>query len=206
MTHTQNKYGMVFMLAVCLAVLLCGCSGVDPEKRLYPLVMSVDYKNSQYLVSYGMASLPEATGQDKPQEGEDVTGVSLSGRNFQEIDNEYDKSQEKYLDISHLQVLILSENLIRQNQCAPLFNYLKGNPLVGEDLYVFRASDVKKVMSYTGENNQTIGEYLVGIYENRPYYQKKSGVTLRHVYNSWYGQEGLPSLPLIKLKEDGPYL
>ena len=80
MTHTPNKYGMVFMLAVCLAVLMCGCSGVDPEKRLYPLVMSVDYKNSQYLVSYGMASLPEATGQDKPQEGEDVTGVSLSGR------------------------------------------------------------------------------------------------------------------------------
>ena len=50
------------------------------------------------------------------------------------------------------------------------------------------------------------GEYLVGIYENRPYNQKRSGITLRQVYNSWYGQEGLPALPLIKLREDGPYL
>ncbi len=200
----MKKIVLLMMLA-CLTFALCGCSGVDPEKRLYPLVMSVDYENSQYRIAYGMANLPGATGQDKPEEDR-ATNVSLSGRTFDEIDSEYDRSQEKYLDISHLQVLILGEEVIRQNQCASLFNYLKGNPLVGEDLYVFRASDVEEVMSYQGKDNQSIGEYLVGIYENRPYSQKKSGVTLRQVYNSWYGQEGLPALPLIKLKEDGPYL
>ena len=200
----MKKIVLLMMLA-CLTFALCGCSGVDPEKRLYPLVMSVDYENSQYRIAYGMANLPGATGQDKPEEDR-ATNVSLSGRTFDEIDSEYDRSQEKYLDISHLQVLILGEEVIRQNQCASLFNYLKGNPLVGEDLYVFRASDVEEVMSYQGKDNQSIGEYLVGIYENRPYSQKKSGVTLRQVYNSWYGQEGLPALPLIKLREDGPYL
>ena len=200
----MKKIVLLMMLA-CLTFALCGCSGVDPEKGLYPLVMSVDYENSQYRIAYGMANLPGATGQDKPEEDR-ATNVSLSGRTFDEIDSEYDRSQEKYLDISHLQVLILGEEVIRQNQCASLFNYLKGNPLVGEDLYVFRASDVEEVMSYQGKDNQSIGEYLVGIYENRPYSQKKSGVTLRQVYNSWYGQEGLPALPLIKLKEDGPYL
>lgn len=200
-----KKCILFFALWAGLAPALCGCSGVDPEKRMYPLAMAVDYENGKYLVSYGMADLPGATGQDKPEE-DAVTGVSLSGRNFREIDDEYDNSQEKYLDISHLEVLILGENLLRQDQCAPLFNYLKGNPLVGEDLYVFRAADVDAVMSYQGEDSQTIGEYLVGIYENRPYFQKKSGITLREVYNSWYGQEGIPSLPLIKLKEDGPYL
>ena len=65
------------------ALLLCGCSGVEPEKRLYPLVMSVDYVDSQYRVSYGMADLPGATGQEKPEEGEDPGNVSLSGRDFQ---------------------------------------------------------------------------------------------------------------------------
>lgn len=206
MNHTLKKYITAFLLPVCLSFLLCSCSGVEPEKRRYPLVMSVDYENSQYLVSYGMADLPGATGQEKPEEGDSASIVSLSGRNFQEIDSNYDKSQEKYLDISHLEVLILGDSIIRQNQCAPLFNYLKGNPLVGENLYVFCTADVKKVMAYTGEDNQTIGEYLTGIYENRPYFQKKSGVTLRQVYNSWYGQNGLPSLPVIKLRKDGPYL
>ncbi len=188
------------------AFLLCGCSGVEPEKRLYPLVMSVDYVDSQYRVSYGMADLPGATGQEKPEEGEDPGNVSLSGRDFREIEKEYDRSQEKYLDVSHLEVLILGDDMIRQKQCAALLNYLKEDPLVGEDLYVFRASDVEEVMAYQGDDNQTIGEYLVGIYENRPYNQKRSGITLRQVYNSWYGQEGLPALPLIKLREDGPYL
>lgn len=185
---------------------LCGCSGVEPEKRLYPLVMSVDYENSRYRVTYGMADLPGATGQEKPEEGENPGNVSLSGRDFKEIEKEYDRSQEKYLDVGHMQVLILGEELIRQGQCAALLNHLKGDPLVGEDLYVFRAGDVEEVMAYQGDDDQTIGEYLVGIYENRPYTQKKTGVTLRQVYNSWYGQEGLPALPLIKLKESGPYL
>lgn len=205
MKKTDIKRIYLLLLPACLSLLLCGCSGVDPEKRLYPLVMAVDYQNSQFQVSYGMADLPESTGQEKPEE-DAVTGVSLSGRNFSEIDDEYDKSQEKYLDISHLEVLILGENLIRQNQYAPLFNYLKGNPLTGEDLYVFRAADIDAVMSCQLQDSQSIGEYLVGIYENRPYFQKKSGITLRQVYNSWYGQNELPSLPLIKLKEDGPYL
>lgn len=201
-----GKFLFLASVVFCFAVSLCGCSGVDPEKRLYPLAMSVDYENGQYRVTYGMADLPGATGQDKPEEGESAKIVSLSGRNFQEIDSEYDRSQEKYLDISHLQALILGENILRQKQCAPLFNYLKENPLVGEDLYVFRAGDVEKVMAFQGNDNQSIGEYLVGIYENRPASQKKSGITLRQVYNSWYGQEGLPALPLIKLREDGPYL
>lgn len=195
----------LLLLLTAVVFALCGCSGVDPEKRMYPLAMSVDYENGQYQVTYEMADLPEATGQEKPEEN-GVTGLALSGRDFQEIDSEYDRSQEKYLDISHLEVLILGEELLRQNQCAPLFNYLKGNPLVGEDMYVFRAADVDKVMSYQGEDGESIGEYLVGIYENRPYYQKRSGITLRQVYNSWYGQEGVPPLPLIKLKKHGPYL
>lgn len=201
-----KKFLLFAAVIVCFVVSLCGCSGVDPEKRLYPLAMSVDYENGRYRVTYGMADLPGATGQDKPEEGDSAKIISLSGRNFQEIDSEYDRSREKYLDVSHLQVLILGDGILRQKQCAPLFNYLKGNPLVGEDLYVFRAGDAEAVMAFQGDDNQSIGEYLVGIYENRPASQKKSGLTLRQVYNSWYGQEGLPALPLIKLKEDGPYL
>lgn len=201
------KKKIVTAVLLCgIACILCGCSGVEPEKRLYPMVMSVDYENSRYRVTYGMADLPSSTGQEKPEEGENPGNISLSGRDFDEIDQEYDRSQEKYLDVSHLQVLILGEELIRQSQCAALMNHLKADPLVGEDLYVFRASDVEAVMAYQGEDDQSIGAYLVGIYENRPYTQKKSGVTLRQVYNSWYGQKGLPALPLIKLREDGPYL
>lgn len=192
-------------LTACLASLLSGCSGVEPEKRFYPLAMAVDYRNGQYQVTYAMANLPESTGQDKPEEG-GPSNVELAGRTFEEISCEYNRSQEKYLDISHLQVLILGREMLRQGQCAPLFNYLKGNPLVGEDLYVFQANDVDTVMEFQGDNGQSVGEYLQGIYENRPYSEKKSGVTLRQVYNRWYGQEGLPELPLIKLSENGPYL
>ncbi len=202
----MKKKILMAVLLCGLACILCGCSGVEPEKRLYPMVMSVDHENGRYRVTYGMADLPGSTGQEKPEEGENPGNVSLSGRDFDEIDREYDRSQEKYLDVSHLEVLILGEGLIRQSQCAALMNHLKKDPLVGEDLYVFRASDVDAVMAYQGEDNESIGGYLVGIYENRPYTQKKSGVTLRQVYNSWYGQKGLPALPLIKLRESGPYL
>ncbi|RHV90071.1 hypothetical protein DXA96_07605 [Lachnospiraceae bacterium OF09-33XD] len=52
--------------ALCAAALfLWGCAGVEPEKRAYPLAVSVDYINGEYEVVYGMANLPADTGQGK---------------------------------------------------------------------------------------------------------------------------------------------
>ena len=75
--------------ALCAAALfLWGCAGVEPEKRAYPLAVSVDYINGEYEVVYGMANLPADTGQGKdPQAGgaEQNAGTVFRGKDLKEI-------------------------------------------------------------------------------------------------------------------------
>lgn len=48
-----------------------------------------------------------------------------------------------------------------------VLDYLKDEPFVGEDLYIFRAENVQEILSWQGEDNSSLGEYLTGLIENR---------------------------------------
>ena len=58
-------------------------------------------------------------------------------------------------------------------------------------------------MELDGTEVESLGEYLVGIYENRPSEQGEKGVTLQEVYSAWYGEGSLPALPRAVLGENG---
>ena len=63
------KKTMTMVLVIFLIFTLIGCSGIEPEKRRYPLAMGVDWADGQFQVYYGMPDLPASTGQDKQGKG-----------------------------------------------------------------------------------------------------------------------------------------
>lgn len=192
--------GAAALVLMCL--FLNGCAGVEPEKRLYPLAMSVDMEEDGELwVTYAMADLQASTGQEKEEESGFRSVLSLRGADFQEIEALYDRSQEKYLDLGHLEVLILGERLMQSGQYPMVLTYLKEQAFVGENMYLFVAGDISGVMEFEDAKSSSVGEYLKGIYENRPFGQAKKGVTLRDAYVSWYKGSGLPPLPRLVLEE-----
>ena len=193
--------------AVCAAVLmagvfLSGCGSVEPEKRMYPLALGVDGSAGEFTVTYGMPDLPQATGQDKEEEGGNVPVLTFRGNDFQEIEKEYDRSQEKYLDISHIQALLLGNALTENGGWEEFLNWLKAEPFMGENVYLFRTEDPQAVLELdTG--GSSMGAYLTGLLENRLPGQQKEGVTLRQVYHRWYQDGTLMDLPEIILKDGG---
>ena len=78
---------------------------------MYPLAMGVDVSEGEYILTYAMPDLPRATGQGKEEEDGNQT-LQVRGKSFEEIKSRYERSQEKYLDIGHLQILILSQDQI----------------------------------------------------------------------------------------------
>lgn len=189
-----------FTIIFCLAMglFLWGCTGVEPEKRAYPLVLGVDVKDGQYRFSYGMPNMPASTGQEKEDSSQKGTpALAISGSTFEDIYRDYNRTQEKYLDFGHLEVLLLGRGMEDKNRWEPLLNYLKDHKEMGEDIYVFSIEDMDAVMSLNGGAIDSLGDYLKGIYENRPAGQTKKGVTLRDVYYSWYEKDELPSLPKV---------
>lgn len=186
-----------------LCLFLTGCAGVEPEKRLYPLAMAVDYEpDGTMKVTYAMADLQTDTGQEKAEESGFQSTITLRGNSFQEIREKYEKSQEKYLDLGHLQALILGRAALEPGKYEPVLQYLLEEPMTGEDLYLFVTDQVDQVMNYGPARQSSIGQYLKGIYENRPAGQTKEGVNLRKVYASWYKDGTLPVLPELVFDQE----
>ena len=184
-----------------LTMLLGGCGGIDPEKRLYPLALGVDREAQEFLVSYGMPALPQATGQSAPRDQDDSTCLTFSGESFEQILEKYNHSQEKYLDLGHLQVLVLGPGLLQNHDWDLLLDYLKQEAAVGENAYVFYAEDPEEILRWQSESGTSVGEYLTGILENRTGMEKNTGVTLRQVYSRFYRDGELPELPEVHLEK-----
>ena len=153
------------------------------------------------MLKYAMPDMNVTTGQEKPDE-DPVSVLTIAGEDFNEIEKIYNRSQEKYPDLGHLQVLILDEQILEEGSREALIGYLKQEEHIGEDVYVFRTDMLGDVFHWKGARESSIGEYLQGIQENRTSGQQKKGVTLREVYHQFYKDGTLPWLPSVWVDGD----
>ena len=193
----RRKQAAAGILFLCL--LFSGCAAIEPEKRMYPLAMGIQESNGEFRLSYGMPDLPQATGQGKPEEEKSASVLTIMGRDFSEIKTNYNRSQEKYLDIGHLQVILLSNEILQGEKWKEFLSYIKKEPLAGENIYLFRTEDPEKILNWNN-GGTTAGEYLKGLLENRLPEDKKEGVTLRQAYYQWYKDRTLSEFPRILLE------
>lgn len=193
----RRKQAAAGILFLCL--LFSGCAAIEPEKRMYPLAMGIQESNGEFRLSYGMPDLPQATGQEKPEEEKSASVLTIMGRDFSEIKTNYNRSQEKYLDIGHLQVILFSDEILQGEKWKEFLSYIKKEPLAGENIYLFRTEDPEKILNWNN-GGTTAGEYLKGLLENRLPEDKKEGVTLRQAYYQWYKDRTLPEFPRILLE------
>lgn len=193
----RRKQAAAGILFLCL--LFSGCAAIEPEKRMYPLAMGIQESNGEFRLSYGMPDLPQATGQGKPEEEKSASVLTITGKDFHEIEANYNQSQEKYLDIGHLQVILLSDEILQGEKWKEFLSYIKKEPLAGENSYLFRTEDPEKILNWNN-GGTTAGEYLKGLLENRLPEDKKEGVTLRQAYYQWYKDSTLPEFPRILLE------
>lgn len=191
-------------VVLCFSFLLGGCGAVEPEKRMYPLALGVDVSQDPggmtngFSVTYGMPDLPKATGQDKSGEEEGNTALTINGATFQAIEAEYDRTQEKYLDMGHLQILVLGKRILEEKRWEKALDYLKQEPFIGENVYVFCTDDVKTALNWQGPQGTSLGEYLQGLLENHPESGMNQAPTLRELYHSRYQNGTIPALPEIR--------
>lgn len=208
------KRRLICILIIAILI-LTGCAGVEPEHRAFPLVFSIDYLENQYLVSFGMANLPEQTGQQK-SDSEAYTGLVriYKGANMDDVIRQYNKSQEYYLDWGHVQVVIFGSDILKNQQALQqMLGVLEDNVLIGENAYVFSAENPEDIMKVNGTSVESLSNYLVGIYKNRPVSQEKKMLTLKQMFYAWHNEDktlippeivlegGIPTIPSL-VEED----
>lgn len=185
---------VVIILGISLFT-LSGCGGVEPEKRMYPLALGADIEDRKFQLTYGVPDLPKATGQEKNGEDQGNAAPSVSGDSFQEIEQLYSRTQEKYLDMGHLEILVLGQSLLDGGRWEQVLEYLKQEPTIGENVYVFRSSNAAEAVGWGSPQETSLGEYLLGLLENNPDGSLSQAVTLRELYHEMYDRGALPALP-----------
>lgn len=185
---------VVIILGISLFT-LSGCGGVEPEKRMYPLALGADIEDRKFQLTYGVPDLPKATGQEKNGEDQGNAAPSVSGDSFQEIEQLYSRTQEKYLDMGHLEILVLGQSLLDGGRWEQVLEYLKQESTIGENVYVFRSSNAAEAVGWGSPQETSLGEYLLGLLENNPDGSPSQAVTLRELYHEMYDRGALPALP-----------
>ena len=187
------------ILAVCLFFSGCGAA-VEPEKRMYPMALGADASPEGILLTYGMPDLSESTGQGKEEDRGGTRVLQIRGGDFGQIEQAYDRSQEKLLDMGHLQVLVIGKTLVEDGRWRMLLDYLKQENFAGEDLYVFQAENASEILSWQGEDNSSVGEYITGLVENRMSGKNTMVVTLRELFYERYKEDRLLILPSVSIE------
>lgn len=206
---TGQRYFLRILAGMCLTgmvLVLGGCQIVEPEKRAYPLVIGLDKAEEEYQVSLGMAQLAVSTGQAKEggaeQSNDSQQMIFLTGSSQEEIMDEYNRTRELYLDPGHVQVIIFGKNLLKDSEGMKkiLAGMEKENSL-GNSAFVFQANDPEKIVEMNGTEIESLGQYLTGIYENRP--EKQQPVLLSDVYLMYHRKESLEMIPELIPKPEG---
>lgn len=207
----------VICILIVAILMLTGCAGVEPERRAFPLVISIDYLEDQYLVSFGMANLPEQTGQQKSDPEADAGLVRVyKGANMDDVVKQYNKSQEYYLDWGHVQVAIFGSGILKNQQALQqMLGVLEDNVLIGENTYAFSAENPEEIMKVNGTSVESLSNYLVGIYKNRPVSREKEMLTLKQMFYAWHNEDktlippeivlegGIPAIPSVVDEDNG---
>ena len=181
---------------------LSGCQIIEPEKRAFPLVVGIDWQQGEYRIYLGMAQLAVSTGQGKEggedQRGDEEGALLLTGTSQEEIMELYNQTQELYLDPGHVQAVIFGNGILREKeQMVHVLEGMETEVSLGNSAYVFGTEDMKTIMGTNGNQVESLGKYLSGIYENRT--EDIHPITLSQMYRELHNQGKILQIPEIAM-------
>lgn len=184
---------------LCFSLCMAGCGSLEPEKRNYPLALAWDYQEGVYGLHYAMADLSRVTKQDKG-ENASVETLTLVGRDLEELSGQYVSTQPYALDLGHVQAVIFSWDLVEEMQAyQTVIDGMQQDFVLGKNAYVFGTDDTQEIVAKSADMENSLGEYLVGLYENHPS-SKEKGVTLEDLYYDWNNTKTIPKIPELVLE------
>ena len=205
-----RKKGMLLLFLFCSVILLGGCQLKELEEREFPLAVSFDLSNQEEIEAiFTFSDVALVTQLDMSIESEETDQLpKLTGETMDDILQLHYRSSDKYLDLGHVQAIILGKDLIsNQDKFKEILLYLENNEVFARNVLLFIADEsTDEVMKVNGITVNSLGEYLGEIYKNNPYLVKKESVTLGDLLNYWHNGEERLTIPIISIADGKPVI
>lgn len=200
----RTSVKLLFCLVASGFALLTACQVVEPEKRAYPQVIGIDWKEEEqrYTVWMHMASLAEDTGQRK-QSAEMQPGNELyfTGSDGEQIHTAYEATREQYLDIGHVKAVILGTSLLENGKrVREVLTGMEAESSLGNSSCIFTTGSLLELSQTVEEQGISLGDFLTGLYENRTDSSTQAPVRLADLYRSYHKNTALPQIPGLTVK------
>lgn len=160
--HTKVVVKSLIILAILFtSASLTGCSDMtEIEDRNFIQAMGIDLEGDEIKVYYVMPDLAAITGQ--PTKDSDKLIIELKGKDYWEIEEDYQLQSAKKLDFSHLKAIILGKNMAKNSkQLNELLLYIENNYEIARNTLIYVGEkDAKKIISLNGDIHNGIGQYL----------------------------------------------
>lgn len=161
-SHTKAVAKSMIILAVLFTTTsLTGCSDMtEIEDRNFIQAIGVDLEGDEIKVYYVMPDLAAITGQSTKDSEKLI--IELKGKDYWEIEEDYQLQSAKKLDFSHLKVIVLGKNIAENSkQLDELLLYIENNYEIARNTLLYLGDkDAKEIISLNGEVHGGIGQYL----------------------------------------------
>lgn len=127
------------------------------------------------------------------------------GTTFRETLDEFARSNEHYLDLSHVKAVVLDDSLLSNRPVAKtFFAELAALWRMDENSFVYQCENVRE-LAEADLGDSSLGDYLGGIYENQQE-QTREPLKLRELLTSWENGRYDREIPIVKLQAGRPCL
>lgn len=155
------KKKMAGTAAAVMAVLLTGCGARDLEDREFVQAIEINLQDGKLSGGFG--------------------GFLVEADTVEGLQEEYQNQIDKFLDLGHVKVMVLGDNLIEdEERLKMVMEELSGKAVLARNILVFshEYEDGKSYLGKLEEKGIVPGEYLSNLYKNNPYKKQDSTATL----------------------------
>lgn len=174
--------------------LLGGCGARELESRRFPTVLEIQTKEDQLLFACawpaqkqegGKTSEQTLSGEHTQKEENNAAGqenqlvnneqiTRVSGASMQEVLDQMQSLQEKYVDYSQVKAIIWGKDLVKKSQLyEEVTQWLEENPQFAGNILVFQGKTQDVSLETIQEKAQgKPGFYLENLYKNNAEFQK----------------------------------
>ena len=101
-----------------------------------------------------------------------------------------------------MQAILFSRRLLRRPQeYEETLRYLQSEEILGQNARVFVCDEPGEVIAAAEGTGTSLGEFLSGMYENRPEQEKPRALELGTLYQEYYNYNTIPSFPELNVEE-----
>lgn len=200
----MNRKKGLWLLIAFMAVLLCGCGDNELENRSFPLAVGMEEEKEECRLVFNFPVLSEVA--DENTDGNDTTQATVKGKDFFTMQKNYEKNNSKRIDFSHNKALILSVDLLKdEDRLQDFIDYTMNQELMARNTYLFVTDmPMEELFSLDKNLDKPLGTYLEELLESDEDYRNKQIMTLGKLYDERINQMETLYIPVLGAQNEKP--